>query len=334
MSAVRGPACIPRSGSPVRVAFAAVRVCLMIEGQEDVTWEQWLALAQACEERSLEALFRSDHYSSVMGERFEDRGSLDAWATVTGLAAHTERLRLGTLVSPATFRHPSELAKVVTTASHISGGRIELGLGAGWNEREHRSYGFEFFDRSTRLARFAEQLEIVHRSWTEDEFDFDGEHYRLERCRALPKPDGKPNLIVGGSAKRGTVEPAVRFADEYNTVFASVEQCRERRRRLDEACERVGRDPASLTYSLMTGCCVGADRDDLLDRARRVMDVRGDEGDPAAWLERQSEAWVTGTPDEARERLGQLEQAGVERVMLQNLTHDDLRHVELIASLA
>ena len=145
---------------------------------------------------------------------------------------------------------------------------------------------------------------------------------------------GKPNLIVGGSAKRGTVEPAVRFADEYNTVFASVAECRERRRRLDEACERAGRDPSTLTYSLMTGCCVGADRDDLLDRARRVMAVRGDDGDPAAWLEQQSEAWVTGTPDEARERLRQLEDAGVERVMLQNLTHDDLRHVELIASLA
>jgi F420-dependent oxidoreductase-like protein len=334
MSARGGRGSIPRSGSPLRVAFAAVRVCLMIEGQEDVTWEQWLALARACEEQGIEALFRSDHYSSVMGERFEDRGSLDAWATLNALAARTETLRLGTLVSPATFRHPSELAKVVTAASHVSDGRVELGLGAGWHEREHRAYGFDFFDLRTRLARFAEQLEIVHRSWTEDEFDFDGEHYRLERCRALPKPVSKPNLIVGGAAKRGTAEPAVRFADEYNTTFASVEDCRDRRRRLDEACERAGRDPSSLTYSLMTGCCVGADRDDLLDRARRIMEVRGDHGDPAAWLEEQSDTWVTGTADEAGERLRQLEGVGVERVMLQNLTHDDLRHVELIASLA
>jgi F420-dependent oxidoreductase-like protein len=306
----------------------------MIEGQEDVTWEQWLALARTCEEHGIEALFRSDHYGSVMGERFEDRGSLDAWATVTALAAHTERLRLGTLVSPATFRHPSELAKVVTTASHVSGGRVELGLGAGWNEREHRAYGFEFFDGRTRLDRFAEQLEIVHRSWTEDEFDFDGEHYRLERCRALPKPVSKPNLIVGGGGKRGTVEPAVRFADEYNTVFATLDEVRERRGRIDEACERAGRDPGTLTYSMMTGCCVGSDRADLLDRARRIMAVRGDEGDPAAWLDDRAPSWVTGTPDEARARLAELEEAGLERVMLQNLTHDDLDHVALIASLS
>ena len=304
----------------------------MIEGQENVAWEEWLALARACEELGIEALFRSDHYASVMG--LEPRGSLDAWATVSALAAVTTRLRLGTLVSPATFRHPSELAKVATTASHVSGGRIELGLGAGWLEDEHREYGFEFPDLRTRLARFAEQLEIVHRSWTEDVFDFAGEHYRLESCRALPRPDPKPNLIAGGAARRGTAEPAVRFADEYNTVFVSPEQCRARRRRLDEACERAGRDPATLTFSLMTGCCLGADRADLLDRARRVMAVRGDALDPAVWLEQRAEDWVLGTPDDARARLREYEEAGVERVMLQNLTHGDLDHVALIASLA
>ena len=304
----------------------------MVEGQENVTWEQWVALARACEEHGIEALVRSDHYASVMG--LEPRGSLDAWATVTALAALTTRVRLGTLVSPATFRHPSELAKVVTTASHVSGGRVELGLGAGWLEAEHREYGFEFSDLPTRLARFAEQLEILHRSWTDEVFDFEGEHYRLAGCRALPKPGPKPNLIVGGAAKRGTAEPAVRFADEYNTVFASPEQCRERRRRLDEACRRVARDPSTLRFSLMTGCCLGTDRDDLVDRARRVMAVRGDEGDPEAWLESQADAWVLGTPDEAWERLREYEEAGVERVMLQNLTHDDLDHVALIASLA
>jgi alkanesulfonate monooxygenase SsuD/methylene tetrahydromethanopterin reductase-like flavin-dependent oxidoreductase (luciferase family) len=207
----------------------------MIEGQEDVTWEEWVALAWACEENGLEGLFRSDHYASVMG--VFTRGALDAWATLAALAAVTERIRLGSLVPPATFRHPSALAKAVVTADHVSGGRVELGLGAGWNEPEHAMYGFPFPEQSVRLELFAEQLEIVHRQWTEDVFDFVGRHYRLEGCRALPKPlqDPHPPLIVGGRAGRGTADPAVRWADEYNTLFASVETVSERRRKLDEA---------------------------------------------------------------------------------------------------
>jgi F420-dependent oxidoreductase-like protein len=229
-----------------------MRVCLMIEGQEAVTWEQWLAIARACEDAGLEGLFRSDHYTSVFGAL--DRGSLDAWATLAGIAAHTERIRLGTMVSPATFRHPSTLAREAATVDHISGGRVELGLGAGWYELEHRAHGFEFPDEGTRMERFAEQLEIVHRQWTEESFDFSGRHYTLQDCRALPKPlqQPRPPLIVGGAARTGTLEPAVRFADEYNTPIASLETCRERRRRVAEACERAGRDPASLPFSLMT----------------------------------------------------------------------------------
>ena len=153
-----------------------MRVCLMIEGQEDVTWEQWLALAGACEEHGLEGMFRSDHYGPLMGT--PERGSLDAWATLAALAARTSRIRLGTLVSPATFRHPSVLAKMVVTADHVSGGRVELGLGAGWHEGEHRAHGFEFPATPVRMERLAEQLEIVSRSWTEDTFSFEGRHYQ------------------------------------------------------------------------------------------------------------------------------------------------------------
>src|ERR687896_2191291 len=151
-----------------------MRVCLMIEGQEDVTWEQWLALAGACEEHGLEALFRSDHYESVMGMR--ERGSLDAWTTLAALAARTSRVRLGTLVSPATFRHPSVLAKSVVTVDHASGGRAELGMGAGWFEREHEAFGFPFAPDRERVDVLAEQIEIVHRLWDrhEDEVTFEG----------------------------------------------------------------------------------------------------------------------------------------------------------------
>ncbi|MBA2533155.1 MAG: LLM class flavin-dependent oxidoreductase, partial [Nocardioidaceae bacterium] len=162
-------------------------LCLMIEGQEGVGWEDWLALARACEEHGVPALFRSDHYLNLGGEL--EKGSLDAWAVINALAASTSTLRLGTLVSPATFRHPSELAKAVTTADHISGGRVELGLGAGWHEPEHRAYGFPFPAVRERMDRLAEQLEIVHGTWTAQEpFSFNGPHYRLEDLDAQPRP--------------------------------------------------------------------------------------------------------------------------------------------------
>ncbi len=300
-----------------------MRVCLMIEGQEGVSWEQWLALARAAESAGLEALFRSDHYTGFHGGA---DGALDAWGTVTGLAAVTDRIRLGTLVSPATFRHPSALAKQVVTADRIAPGRIELGLGAGWHEPEHVQHGFPFPPLGERLARFAEQLEIVHRSWLEDGFDFVGEHYELRGARPLPKPPAKPNLIVGGSARRGTVEPAARFADEYNTIFCDPETCRARRRRVDEAAERAGREP--LVFSLMTGCVVGADEADFRERRRRYAERTGREA------EERSERMVVGTVEQACERLREYEAAGVERVMLQHLVHDDLETVALLGEIA
>src|SRR6266498_967719 len=179
---------------------AHMRICLMVEGQEGVTWEQWLALADACEAHGLEGLFRSDHYLSVMGRR--ERGSLDAWATLAGLAARTGTVRLGTLVSPATFRHPSVLAKTVVTVDHISGGRVEVGLGAGWLDQEHAAYGFDMPPAKERMARLAEQLEIVNGEWANGPFDFQGSYYRVKDLDALPKPvqRPRPNLIVGGDA--------------------------------------------------------------------------------------------------------------------------------------
>jgi F420-dependent oxidoreductase-like protein len=307
----------------------------MIEGQEGVTWDEWVALAGACERLGLEGLFRSDHYLSLLGA--EPRGSLDAWATLAGLAARTEGIRLGTLVSPATFRHPSVLAKTAATVDHISGGRVELGLGAGWNEREHRAYGFAFPPLHERVELFAEQVELVHRQWTEPEVDFTGRHYRTERLQALPRPvqQPRPRLIVGGSARPGTVAPAVRFADEYNTIFAPPAEVATRRRRVDEACARHGRDPDSLVFSLMTGCIVGRDEAEVLERAARVMERAGRPGgDPSAFAREREDAWIVGTLEQAAERLDAYAGAGVERVMLQHLDHTDLEAVELIAQLA
>src|SRR5256885_7712220 len=228
----------------------------MIEGQEGVTWDDWVALASACEEHGVEALFRSDHYISWFDE---SRHVLDAWATIAGLAARTTKLEVGTLVSPVTFRHPSVLARSAATADEISGGRITLGLGAGWREREHEAYGFDFGTARERVARFGEQLEIMHRLLREGNVDFDGSYYQLHGAPGLARPELP--ILVGGSAKPGTAEPAVRFADEYNTLFANLDEIRARNRTLDEACERAGRDPGTLRRSLMAPVVVGrADR--------------------------------------------------------------------------
>jgi F420-dependent oxidoreductase-like protein len=267
-----------------------VRVGLMIEGQEGVTWDQWRALATTAEESGFEALFRSDHYESLDGP--PNLGSLDAWATLNALATVTTTLRLGTLVSPVTFRHPSVLARNVVTADHVSGGRIELGMGAGWHEGEHRSFGFPFETTKARFDRLTEQVEIVHRSWGEGPFDFDGRFYRLEQADPQPKPLQKPhpNLLLGGAAGPRGAALAARWADEYNTVFPTAQEARERRERIAAACAEAGRDP--IVFSAMIK--------------------------------------LEGTPDELIERLRDLAEAGVERVMLQHLAHEDLATVELV----
>jgi alkanesulfonate monooxygenase SsuD/methylene tetrahydromethanopterin reductase-like flavin-dependent oxidoreductase (luciferase family) len=295
----------------------AVRVALMIEGQEGVTWEQWVALARACEDNGVEALFRSDHYLGIVGGAVG--GGLDAWATLAGLAAVTERLRLGTLVSPVTFRHASVLAKNAVTVDHVSGGRVEVGMGAGWFEAEHEIYGFPFLTARERVGLLAEQVETVVRQWTED-----------GRVRPEPVQRPHPPLIVGGGAKPGTVGPAVRWATEYNTFAASLDACRERRATLDRACEHAGRDPATLPLSLMRTVVLGADEGDLRDRVGRFLKRVGHRETPDTFLAGLGPDQLVGTVDDVAERLEAYREAGVSRIMCQHLVHDDLEMVRLI----
>ncbi len=310
---------------------AAVRINLMIEGQESVTWSQWMALAEATEAAGLEGLFRSDHYQSVQART--ERSSLDAWATLAALGPLTSTIRLGTMVSPASFRHPSVLAKSVVTADHTSTGRVELGLGAGWHQLEHDTYGFDFHDLGTRYDVFAEQLEIIRRQFEEESFDFRGEHYTLEHCEARPKPvQARLPIILGGLAGPRAAALAARWADEYNTVFPTPDDVRERRARIDRACEEAGRDP--IPFSVMTGCIVGRDEDEARDRGRRLQELSRNTDDFDAWWDGLEAQWVVGSLDRAAERLAELEAAGAQRIMLQHQLHDDLEMVALLGELA
>jgi F420-dependent oxidoreductase-like protein len=300
-----------------------MRVALMIEGQEGVTWADWCALADACEEHGIDTLFRSDHYISQSDE--DGRVAHDAWTTIAALAARTTKLRFGTLVSPVTFRLPGQLANAVATADHVSGGRVELGIGTGWMEREHRAFGFPFPEMKVRLAMFAEQLEIVHRLWTEERVDFHGTHYTLENAPGLPKPVQQPHppILVGGSGKSGTVETALRFADEYNAPFVTP----------DEAAAIRARVP-SLRFSVMTGCVIGETHDDALERAQLLYGRAKRDIDFDTWLERYRDCAIVGSTDEVAARLREYEAAGCDRVMLQHLLHTDLESIRLIAELA
>jgi F420-dependent oxidoreductase-like protein len=297
----------------------------MIEGQEGVTWAEWVALARAAEDAGLEGLFRSDHYSAIIRPV---AGSLDAWATLAGLAAVTDRIRLGTLVSPATFRHPSVLARMAVTVDHISGGRVELGMGAGWFDRDHTENGFPFYDAKQRFELFAEQVEVVVRSWTEEGFDYDGAHYTLRDQDALPQPVQRPHppLILGGRAKPRSAALAAGYAAEYNTLGAPLDELTQRGRRLDDACAAIERDPSSLVHSLMTTCVIGQDADEVAERRHRVEDLIGGPLDDGSDL--------VGTVDELAERFVQLEAVGIRRVFLQHLDHRDLDAVAVIGELA
>jgi alkanesulfonate monooxygenase SsuD/methylene tetrahydromethanopterin reductase-like flavin-dependent oxidoreductase (luciferase family) len=281
----------------------------MIEGQEGVTWEQWLALAGAAEKAGLEGLFRSDHYQSIV--RGAPAGSLDAWATLAGLAARTTRIRLGTMVSPVTFRPAGVLAKNVVTVDHVSGGRVELGIGAGWYEAEHETYGFSFGTTRSRLDELDRQLDEIARQWS------DG-------AQVWPRPlqHPRPPLIVGGRAKPRTLAAAVRHADEYNLVFPSLDDARDRARLIGDSAREAGREP--LVVSMMIGCVVGRDDGEVADRLGRWRSLTGNDGEPP----------VSGTVEEVVERLQAYEAAGVERAMLQHLDHADLDMVDVLGEVA
>ncbi len=313
-----------------------MRFALMTEPQQGLAYGEILALARAAESAGFETFFRSDHYTSFPGAA--GLPTTDAWTTLAGLARETDRIGLGVLVSPVTFRGPGLLAKIVTTVDEMSGGRVELGLGAGWNDREHEEFGFPFPDVRTRFDMLEEQLEIMHRLWTDpDGWSFDGAHWQVHGARLVPRPVERPgrrhpNLIVGGEGKPRTARLAATWADEFNISSAGPEGVRAGFERVLRACEAAGRDPDTLVRSAMAGALIAPTHRELSERVGALLRMLGrDEAGAEAWLAERRPRWILGTHDEALEQVARYEAAGAQRIMLQDLLPRDLDMVREMA---
>lgn len=310
-----------------------MRFYVMLEPQEGLSYDDILGVAQRAEQLGFDGLYRSDHYTSVAGQ--ENLDSTDAWATLAGLARETERLTLGTLVSPVTFRRAGNLAKLTATVAGMAGvlngeSRLHVGFGTGWLEEEHRQFGFPFEDLSARFRRLEEHLRIVQGLWTstEEAFSFSGEFEQVENGRLRPRPQPLPRVILGGAGLDKTPTLAARYADELNAPFQDVEGCRERREVLDRACERDDRDPADVAFSLMTGYVVGSTEQEYTRRRDRLCERA--QQDPSEWLEHMGSRFVRGSAEQAADRLGELAEAGVEAVMLQHLLVDEPEMLDFV----
>jgi F420-dependent oxidoreductase-like protein len=297
------------------------------EPQQGWTYDDLLRVAQTAEECGYDAFFRSDHVLRI-GSGDKGPGSTDAWVTLGALARETSRIRLGTLLTSATFRLPGMLAIAAAQVDQMSGGRVELGLGAGWYDREHEAYGIPFPPTAERFDRLEEQLEIVTGLWSTpagERFSFAGRHYRLERTPALPRPvqQPRPPIIVGGHGKRRTPALAARFADEFNIAFPdSVSTSAAQFARVREACQAAGRDPATMRMSAALVLCCGRDEAEVRRRAERI-------GHDVEWLR---SGQLAGTPGELVERIGEYAEIGASRLYLQTLDLTDMDHLRLVAA--
>ncbi|MBV9061135.1 MAG: LLM class F420-dependent oxidoreductase [Pseudonocardiales bacterium] len=300
---------------------------IFTEPQQGATYQDQLRVARTAEDAGYDAFFRSDHYLRI-GEGSGEPGPTDAWATLAGLALQTSTIRLGTLVSPATFRLPGPLAIIVAQVDQMAGGRVELGMGSGWYADEHAAYGIPFPPLPERFDRYAEQVEIVTGLWRTplgQRYSFAGRHYQLTDSPALPKPAQQPHppLIIGGTGARRTPMLAAQFANEYNVAFSSIETTKTQFDRVSAACSEIGRDPAEIRRSAALVVAVARDEAELVRRAevigRTVEDLRAN--------------GIAGLPAEAVDRLGTWRaHAGIERIYLQLLDLSDLDQIELIAA--
>jgi F420-dependent oxidoreductase-like protein len=299
-----------------------VQIGLMIEGQDGLNWNRWMHILRAAEELPFAFVFRSDHFTNPSPP---DQDSLELWTSLTYAASHTERIEFGPLVSPVTFRHPSITARVAAAVDDLSNGRLVLGIGAGWNDREHRTFGIPFPPTATRLEMLEEYLQVVALLLRSDEpVSFQGKHYSLDEAILLPRPSrpGGPPILVGGNGPKRTLPLAARYANEWNAVFVGPERLRRLNDRLDSLLDEVGRPRDAVVRSAMVGTIFAHDEGELQARlSRRNLTVEG----------AIEAGWLTGTPDMWIQQLSALADAGAERIMLQWLDQDNLADLEVIA---
>ncbi len=321
-----------------------MRYVLMTEPQQGMSYADQLAVAKRAEANGFDAFFRSDHYASFPGP--PDQPTTDSWAVLAGLARETERIGLGVLVSPVTFRHPGAFAKVVTTVDEMSGGRIEVGVGAGWHDREHEQLGLAFPPMKERADLMEDQLAILHGLWGEpDGWSYDGiTGIRVKGALFRPRPidvagrprtpigGARPRIIVGGQGTPRSFRLAARYADEFNLSSSSPAKAIEVSAGLDEACRAIGREPGTLARSTMAGVLVGRTAEEVAERERVVLETFGPDAqeDGETWLEERRNRWVYGTPDEARAQLERFAAAGMERIMLQDFLPWDLDMIDVM----
>lgn len=303
-------------------------VGLMVEGQEDLTWERWFRFADAAESLGFEALFRSDHLTALNGE--PGRESLALWPSLTALALRTRRIRFGPLVASITFRHPAMVAKMASSIDVLSDGRFDLGLGAGWFAGEHEMFGIRYPKYSERLERLDEGAGVVRALWSGQEKTTSGPHYPLQRARNLPLPLGRPPALIMGGKGEQTLRVVARHATEWNFSYSSLGHFVRKSAELDRACEEVGRDPSSIRRSMMLPFAIG--RSDQAVRAhvsahRTTFSNLPDT--PEDWL---AAGFLVGSPEAIVDQIGERIEAGASRFMLQQNALDDLASVELLAS--
>ena len=295
-------------------------LAIMVEGQDGLTWPRWQRLARAVEDLGFAALYRSDHFTNPRGPRTD---ALDLWASLTWLAGHTARIEFGPLVSPLSFRHPVTMAWTAAAIDDLSGGRLRLGLGAGWQEREHRAFGFDLLETDPRFVRFEEGLEVVRRLLRSDEpVSFGGTFYRLEEALLLPRParPGGPPIVIGGNGPRRTLPLAARFGDEWNAVGVPTARFAELNARLDGLLAEAGRPAAAVRRTLMTRVAFGRDGAELASQL---------DGETAAEL--RGRGVLVGDGAAVAEQLAELAAVGVERVMLQWFDLDGVDRLEALA---
>jgi F420-dependent oxidoreductase-like protein len=295
-------------------------VAIMIEGQEGIDWKRWQRLARTVEDSGYAGLYRSDHFTNPTGPV---QDALELWSSLTWLADNTARIEFGPLVSPVSFRHPVITAWQASAVDNLADGRLRLGIGAGWQKREHEAYGFELLDTDRRFARFEEGLRVITLLLrNEDPVSFDGEFYRLRDAVLMPRSPrpGGPPIVIGGNGPRRTLPLVARYADEWNAVLVTPERFAELNARLDKLLQEAGRSPEAVRRTLMTRAVSG----------RTTADVeRKLAGQPADEL--RARGVIVGTGPEVAEQLGRLEEAGVERVMMQWLETDDTDALEAMA---